>query len=277
MINKFFRFAYHGSSSGYLIMTGKDNSFILINPFTRRKMVINNSVFEVDFSCFACKVLLAFCRGSEEFVLLVLCRDSNDLHVYQSRSFSWVTYLTPQKVVDFVVLQSTIYVVTNKANIGIVNLNSTNINFLELKTTIQVHFVSYAHVGLVSCDGHLLVLHIMSKVTFNVYKIDFSTMDYVKLKTLGDIALFYAPQRKYYALSNPRMWGYENNSVYVIDVACEKYTLFKGDVDKLPELILPIVLIAQYPPLHPGPQPKQPYLDWCFRHIRNKVDYSLVE
>ena len=223
-------------------------------------------------------VLLAFCRGSEEFVLLVLCRDSNDLHVYQSRNFGWVTYLTPQKVVDFVVLQSTIFVVTNKANIGIFNLNSANINFLELKSTIQVHFVSYSHVRLVSRDGHLLilVLHIIFKVTFNVYKIDFSTMNYVKLKTLGDIALFYAPKRKYYALSNPRTCGYENNFVYVINLACEKYTLFKGDVDKLPELILPIVLIA-HPPLHPHPQPKQPYLDWCFRHVCNEVDYSLVE
>jgi len=111
--------------------------------------------------------------------------------------------LTPQKVVDFVVLHNTIYVVTVKASIGILNLNSANINFLELKSTPSAISTPYSHIRFVSCDGHLLVLTIMSKITFNVYKIDFSTMDYVKLETLGDIALFYAPRKKYYALRNP--------------------------------------------------------------------------
>ncbi|CAJ2640199.1 unnamed protein product [Trifolium pratense] len=37
MINYYWHFAYSGSSSGYLIMTGNNNSFMLINPFTRRK------------------------------------------------------------------------------------------------------------------------------------------------------------------------------------------------------------------------------------------------
>jgi len=84
MINNFYLFTYQGSSNGYFVMTGLDNSFILINPFTRRKMVIKNLTFNVDFSCFACLVLLVFSRGSEEFVLVVLCRNSDNLHVYQS-------------------------------------------------------------------------------------------------------------------------------------------------------------------------------------------------
>jgi len=272
MVNNFFLYAYQGSSSGYLILTGRDNSFILINPFTRRKMVINNSTFNVDFSCFSCQVLLAFSRGLKEFVLVVICRDPNNLHVYQN--LGWVTYLTPQMVVDFAVLHNTIYVVTVKANIGILNLNSTNIKILDLKSTLGVISGSFSHVRLVSCDEHLLVLNIMSKVTFNVYKIDFSIMDYVKLETLGDIALFYAPKKKYYALSNPRMWGYENNSLYVIDLARDKYTLFKGDDNKMPEIILPMVHVEGVPLRSSS---EQPYLDWCFRHIRYEIDYSLVE
>lgn len=175
MINNYFRFAYHGSSSGYFIMTRKDNSFILINPFTRRKMLINNSVFKVDFKFFSCKVLLAFSKGSKEFVLVVSCRNSDNLHVYQSRNLCWTAYSTPHKVVDFAVLNYIIYVVTDKASIGILSLKYANINFLELKSTPGVTSTYYwSHVGLVSCDGYLLVLNIMSKVTFNVYKIDFS-------------------------------------------------------------------------------------------------------
>jgi hypothetical protein len=287
MINNFYLFAYQGSSSGYFVMTGLDNSFILINPFTRRNMVIKNInpftrrnmviknlTFNVDFSCFACRVLLVFSRGSEEFVLVVLCRKSDNLHVYQSQNLGWVTYLTPQKIVDFAVLHNTIYVVTVKVKIGILNLNSANITNLELKSTPSPISTPYSHIRLVSCDGHLLVLNIMSKVTFKVYKIDFSTMDYVKLETLGDIALFYAPRKKYYAPRNPRMWGFENNSVYVIDLANDKYTLYKGDGNKMPELVLPFVL-TEHPPLHSASE--QPYLDWCFRHIRYEVDYSLVD
>jgi hypothetical protein len=268
MINNHFMFACQGSSSGYLIMSGKYKSFILINPFTRRMMVINNTPFEVDISSLACQVLLAFSRGSTGFVLVVLRKSSHNLHVYQSRNLSWVTYSTSQKVVDFVVLHNTIYVVTDKANIGILNLNSANINFLEFKSTPSVT-PAMSHVRLVSCDEHLLVLNIRSNGTFNVYKIDFSTMNYVKLETLGDIALFYAPGKRYYALNNPCMWGYENNYVYVIDLPSDKYRVYKGYDNKIPKLVLPIGY---------GTSPsKEPYLDWYFRHLHYEVDFSLVD
>ncbi|WJX96335.1 hypothetical protein P8452_77554 [Trifolium repens] len=204
MINYFWHFAYSGSSSGYLIMTGNNNSFLLMNPFMRRKKVINTSTFKVNFSYFAYHVLLAFAKGSKEFVLLALCKSSNSLHVYQSRNVGWVTYSKmgyPWMIVDFVVLHNTIYVVTNKGNIGVLNLNSVNIKFLELKSTPSV--TSSSRLRLVSCDGQLFVVHTKPGVVFNVYMIDFSTMNYVKLETLDDIALFYAPGGNYYALSNP--------------------------------------------------------------------------
>jgi hypothetical protein len=107
---------------------------------------------------------------------VVLCRNSDNLHVYQSRNCGWVTYLTSHKVVDFVVLHNVIYVVTEKANIELLSLNSANINFLKLKSPPIVPYTSSSHVRLVSCDGHLLVLNVMSTQIFNVYKIDFSTI-----------------------------------------------------------------------------------------------------
>jgi len=271
MLNNFFRFTYQGSSSGYFIMTRRNNSFILINPFKRKKRKIINSTFEVDFSCFVCRVLLAFVRGSKEFIFVVLCR--NNLYVYKSQNFGWVTYSRSQKVVDFAVLHNTIYVVTDKANIGILSLSSTNISFLELNSSPGVTFTPYSHVRLVSCDGHLLVLNFMSKVVFDAYKIDFSNMDYVKLETLGDLALFHAPGRNYYALSNPELWGYEKNYVYVIDLPYHKYRVYKGDGNKMPKLVLPF-LIADYPRTYSYTE--QPYLDWYFRHQHYEVDYPFV-
>jgi len=222
-------------------------------------------------------VLLAFVRGSKEFILVVSCRNSDNLHVYKSQNFGWVTYSTLQKVVDFVVLNNTIYVVTDKANIGILNLNSADIHFLELKSTPSVTSTPYSHVRLVSCDGQLLMLNFISKETFNVYKIDFSTMDYVKLETLGDLALFYAPRKKYYALSNPGLWGYEKNYVHVIDLPCHKYRVYKGEDNKMPDFILPFLivdLIVDRP--SEAFYGDESYLDWCFRHLHYEVDSSFV-
>lgn len=269
MINYFWHFAYSGSSSGYLIMTGNNNSFLLMNPFTRRKKVINTSTFKVNFSYFAYRVLLAFDKGSKDFVLVALCKSSNSLHVYQSRNFGWVTYSTmgyPWMIVDFVVLHNTIYVVNDKANIGILNLNSANIKFLEMKCIPSV--TSLSHLRLVSCDEQLFVVHTKPGVVFNVYKIDFSTMKYVKLKTLGDIALLYAPGGNYYALSNPNRWGYESNSVYVLDRSSTKCRVYVGDDNKLPKYIRP----------HEDLHIMRPYwLDWSFRHLHYEIDYSLAD
>ncbi|RHN52992.1 hypothetical protein MtrunA17_Chr6g0486591 [Medicago truncatula] len=157
------------------------------------------------------------------------------------------------------------------------SLKYANINFLELKNTpVVTSTKSCSHVRLVSCDGYLLVFNIMSKVTYNVYKIDFSTMDYVKLESLGDIAIFYVPPKRYYALSNPRMWGYENNSIYAIDAPCDKYRVYKGDNNKMPEFIIPGFKRSELP--HPSYCcSKQRYIDWCFRHLQYEVDYTLFE
>jgi hypothetical protein len=166
-------------------------------------------------------------------------------------------------------LHNIIYVVTDKANIGILNLNFATIKFLDFKSIPSVAHMS--HVRLVSCDGQLLVLNILSEVIFDVYKIDFSTMNYVKLETLGDIAIFYAPRKKYYALSNPGMWGYKNNALYAIDVYSDKLKMYTRQHDnKIPKLVLPSKLSD-------GLRSKRPYIDWCFRHLHCEIDYSPID
>jgi hypothetical protein len=174
----------------------------------------------------------------------------------------------PWMIVDFVVLHNTIYVVTNKGNIGVLNLNSANIKFLELKSTPSV--TSSSCLRLVSCDGQLFVVHTKPGVVFNVYMIDFSTMNYVKLETLDDIALFYAPGGNYYALSNPERWGYKSNLVYVINHSSTECKVYLGDDNKLPKYI-------NYDRLQAPPNERPRLLDWCFRHLHYEIDYSLVE
>jgi len=262
--NYFNEYIYATSSSGYFIMVGRNNSVLLINPFTRIKKVINNCPFEAESYHYSNRALLAFDKRSEDFILVVFCYYLGSLHVYQSRNCGWITYSTigneGGRVVDFVVLHNIIYVVTTKANIGVLSMTSANIKFLKLKNTPNEKFSR----RLVNCDEQLLVVDLRFDEVRNVYKIDFSTMNYVKLETLGDIALFYAFNRNFYALSNPNRWGYESNSVYALrNPLCSVYS---GDDKKLQKLItLPTQGASSF------------MLDWCFRHLQYEVDYSLVE
>ena len=272
---KYFEYlTYVTLSSGYFIMVGDNNSFMLFNPFTRIKKVINTSTFEVQSYIFANNALLAFSKCSVEFVLVVLCNYSRYLYVYQSRNCGWVTYSSTEnsgRVVDFVVLHNIIYVVTDKFNVGVLNLNSANIKFLKLKSTPNVPNSLY--LKLVNCDGQLLVVDLTYTEIRNVYKIDFSTMDYVKQEILGNIALLYISNRSCYALSNPSRWGYESNSMYVIRLGSTVCSVYSGDDKKLQKYIkIPAPHKTSF-----SHETSSFMLDWCFRHLQYEVDYSLVE
>ncbi|CAJ2650133.1 uncharacterized protein LOC123907216 isoform X2 [Trifolium pratense] len=139
---------------GYFVKVASfNNKFLLINPFTRTKKVIDVFTFKVYPGTYANHALLAFSKCSEEFVLVVLCLISDTLRVYQSRNCDWVTYSSTmenkERVVHFVVLHNIIYIVTNKANIGVLSLNSPNIKFLKLKNTPDATDINFR---LVSCN-----------------------------------------------------------------------------------------------------------------------------
>jgi hypothetical protein len=79
---------------------------------------------------------------------------------------------------------------------------------------------------LLTCDVMLLVVFFKQNKLLDVYRIDFSTMSYVKLESLRDLALFFS-QHKYHFLSKPDKWGYERNCVYNIETIhaeCELYS-----------------------------------------------------
>ncbi|CAK8574707.1 unnamed protein product [Lathyrus sativus] len=262
-------YLYVRVSSGYFIFSHKSNSFVLFNPFKRKKMVIN-APFTVEYMTpNRYESLLAFEKCSEEYVLVVLCNESSHLYVYRSRDCSWFIYSTfePEEevVVNFVVLNNIIYLVTNNVNIGVLNLNSGNIQFLNLKNTPKKDPSN--SFKLVNCDEQLLLLNLRSsRSRREVYKIDLSTMNCVKMKSLGDIALFYVSWKHCQALSNPKRFGYESNHVYEANSLyneCDKYDWNDGR----PSTIYP----------RPGPLKDFFIFDWCFRHVKYEVDYSLVE
>ncbi|XP_058732578.1 uncharacterized protein LOC131604106 [Vicia villosa] len=172
--------------------------------------------------------LLAFEKCSEEFVLLVLCKKYGNLHVYQSRNNGWVNYIRNRK-----------------------RKNTPNILF--------------SNCNLVNCDEHLLVVALnLDRDDCLVYKIDLSTMSYVELKTLGDIALFYVSWKSCKSLSNPNRWGYESNSVYEVGFPPRYYMVYNWESCDIKFLELP------------KPESLKSTYDWCC-NVKYEVDYSLVE
>ncbi|XP_061353051.1 uncharacterized protein LOC133297848 [Gastrolobium bilobum] len=258
--------SYSGSSSGYLIMVGADK-LLLMNPFTRIKKVFSKLAIQDNLQYMYCR--LAFAKGSEEFIIVVLCKKLYSLHIYQSRHSCWVTYSTrgnPWKVEDFVVLNNTLYAITEDAKIGVLSLNSVSLRFLELKNTPNV---TSSRLKLLSCDGQLLVVHHVNLSKFDVYKIDLCAMEWIRLETLGDLALFYGDDSNCYAFSNPGRWGYESNYLYYIS------TVFRGCIvcslnNELKEGIVPSGL-------RPPTESRFDWLDWYFPNVRDEVDYALVE
>ncbi|XP_027351267.1 uncharacterized protein LOC113862377 [Abrus precatorius] len=261
-------FFYSGSSCGYVIMVGiSNNKLLLMNPFVRRKVEINMSALNGNIEYLGCNALFAFAKGSEEFIVVVSGKYFQCLHIYESRNSCWVTCSAqgePWTVVDFVVFDNTIYAITNKGEIGVLRLNSPTLKFLKLKNIPKIIGLI---LKLVSCDGQLLVVNFASMERLDVYKIDFSTMGYVKMETMGDIALFFG-WTKCYALSNPSRWGYDSNSLYFVNRSTAGGSVYSEDM-KPKKSILP----SRPPPsdlrssLH--------WLDWCFKR-HDQVDYSVV-
>jgi hypothetical protein len=114
------------------------------------------------------------------------------------------------------------------------------------------------------------VVNVRHRQIKNVFKIEGSTMNYVKLKTLGDIALFYDADNfraNCHVLSNPNLWGYESNSVYIINQFSTRCSVYSWDDKKLQKCITVSTLDGT----------SSLMFDWCIRRLRYEIDYSLVE
>ncbi|KAK7395363.1 hypothetical protein VNO78_15915 [Psophocarpus tetragonolobus] len=263
------RFRYAGYSNGNITMVDvTNNKLLLINPFTRRIKEISTLAIKGKFPFIGSNFLFASVKDSKEFIIMGIGNHYQSLHVYHSRNSSWVTYSSQDNswmVVNCLVFRNIVYVITNKARIGVLNLNSSSLKFLRLKNTPKVNNF---HIKLVNHDGELLMVDFESQQQVDVYKIDFSTRAYVKLETVGELAIFYG-WTSCYALRKPVVWGYKNNFMYHLGglhVGCEVY--FEGKLFKsiLATGLPPYAFISGIS-----------WVDWCFRHQHDEVDYSIVE
>ena len=76
------------------------------------------------------------------------------------------------------------------------------------------------------------------EICTSTFKVSYCYFAYhVLLNSLGDIALFYASGEYFYALSNPRRWGYESNSLHVINLSSRECIVCFGNDNELPDYI----------------------------------------
>ncbi|XP_054782663.1 uncharacterized protein LOC129289950 [Prosopis cineraria] len=265
-------FSLAGFSSGYMVMAGQDNAVVLVNPFARKKMTISGSPDQGCVIDLYDRATLAFAtNSSEEFVLVALCTWSFNMHVYQSRNSSWVIYSrwgTPWRVMDVVVCRNTLYAITDEAEIGVVMLNNNNHSLKILEFSNKPIFAT-SNLKLVSTDDKLLVVLVLPTLEVEIFMIDLSEMAWFKIELLGDRALFLGVNSKCYSLSNPGMWGFHSNCVYLISR--------NSPLCKLVSLKNQVIRVISLPENRGPLGAKLCNIDWCFRSRRDEMDYALHE
>ncbi|KAJ0084799.1 hypothetical protein Patl1_29790 [Pistacia atlantica] len=125
-------------------------------------------------------------------------------------------------VEDVVVFYGRLFVVTSLWQIGKFNLRSGNSVFSTL--TYEPHYLT-GKIRLVASKEQLFVVN-LTATEFNVYRIDFSRSEWVKVEKLGDEALFI--DNMSCRLSNTSKWGGRSNCVYYLSFnsgTCSVYSL----------------------------------------------------
>ncbi|KAI9101398.1 hypothetical protein K1719_023880 [Acacia pycnantha] len=244
-------FSFVAFSSGYIIMIG-DRSYLLIDPFARKRIEIPKPDHQFKLKSFLRRDTLAFeAANSQEFII-----------VFWNQCYC-----------------KTIYVITEKGEIGVSMLNSQRLKFLNLRNnpfTDHERFINL--LKLVSSNDQLLVIYVEppqvicdDPTCFKIYMIDFCAMSWIELKTLGDRTLFLLMYSKCYSLSNPNKWGFRSNCLYYV----KRYRSPKCKVLSMDKQVIETILIPA------NPSTSQAHLenvDWCFRPRRDVVDYSnLIE
>ncbi|XP_030954074.1 uncharacterized protein LOC115976746 [Quercus lobata] len=202
-----------GLSCGYFVLEDRkkraDSEIWLLNPFTRHELRFSRPPNPYSFIILASLatplweyVIIAFDRWSP---FLQLCR-STDVNwtVYNSENFQGSPTNSPWWFVDGVVFKGKIYVLTDHGEIGVLNLNShPYVTLLE----IQSIGCSSFELNLLAFDEQLFMIRrIMSIAKKEVYELNFSMMEWVKMQNFKDQALFLNGDYKSSGFSNITRW-----------------------------------------------------------------------
>ncbi|XP_057982723.1 probable F-box protein At4g22060 [Malania oleifera] len=248
------------SSCGYLVMQGR-NDVWFVNPFTRHELHFPGLPNFADHI-----ILTSIAAPSPDVISVAVFRSYAFLKFCRSKDTNWTVYSyanQPWIIVDVAVFKGKLYAVTNDARVGVFNLSClVSFTFLEVKSipTLSPFLL------LATSDEQLLMVDFRGSEQLRVYELDFTRMQWVKIKSLGDNALFVSDM-KFCTINNPARWGGRSNCVYHVGCVlnlCSMYSLEGKLLDRF--TIIGKELVALF---------VKPFL-WYFPHQLYRMD-SLVD
>ncbi|KAK4856451.1 hypothetical protein QYF36_017653 [Acer negundo] len=167
-----------------------------------------------------------------DFLVVLLSNNYKDVRFCSSKDNNWKVYTFAYQswdIVDIVVYNGRVFVVTDDCRIGVLNLGSSNdsemgvlilessnIKFLKLKGTPHLG----GKIRFVASNEQLLVVNFKDKpilmhLETRVYSIEFSTREWVKVNNFGGKALFL---NNFTCLlsTNTTRWGEHSNYIYYL-------------------------------------------------------------
>ncbi|KAK0604122.1 hypothetical protein LWI29_012245 [Acer saccharum] len=197
-----------GFSNGYLIMEDRLSNVWVINPITAHQIQFppmpKLRMAALKLPNAASKSLkghYVFWRSyfatfgpHGDFLVIILSGYHRDVRFCSSKDNNWKVYTFAYQswnIVDIIVYNSRVFVVTNDCRIGVLNLGSSNLKFLKLKGTPH----SSKKIMFVASNEQLLVINFKvismpSQLDIQVYSIEFSTKEWVKVNNFGGKVLF---------------------------------------------------------------------------------------
>ncbi|KAJ0021201.1 hypothetical protein Pint_30915 [Pistacia integerrima] len=150
---------------------------------------------------------------------MILSKYGSSLQFCTCRDKKWKEYRYVNKgwrILDIIVFDGRIYVLNSDSQIGIFNLRSCDLRFLELKFAPYIGVYFDKQVRLVASNDQLFVVD-----SPELYRIDLSRMEWVKLYNLGeDQALFRGNDGKMCSkVINPSKWGGQSNCIHSISIS----------------------------------------------------------
>ncbi|KAK1586827.1 hypothetical protein Q3G72_006459 [Acer saccharum] len=235
-----------GFSNGYLIMEDRLSNVWVINPITAHQIQFplmpkpriaalkrpnaaskspkgRNALWRSYFATFG---------PHGDFIVVLLSNNYKDVRFCSSKDNNWKVYTFAYQswdIVDIVIYNGRVFVVTDDCRIGVLNLGSSNdsrmgvlilessnLRFLKLKGT--PHLVG--KIRFVASNEQLLVVNfkdkpILTHLETQVYSIEFSTREWVKVNNFRGKALFL--NNFTCSLStNTARWGEHSNYIYYL-------------------------------------------------------------
>ncbi|XP_021890397.1 putative F-box protein At5g66830 isoform X2 [Carica papaya] len=214
-----------GSSSGYLIMEGTKQDLWLTNPVTGHKLEMikllqpTSRVHLNDLTIFASTI------PQKDFLVVSISFINVQLQFRRSKDVNWHIYKFPSKswrFFDLVVFKFKVYALGTDCQIATLSLKSPpSLTLLKLKGKPRLtNFVKF-----VASDQRLLVVDFIPSLRLEVYEVDISRMEWVKVTDLGDQALFISDMKSS-RLCNATKWGGFSNCLYHLTFMAQRCTLY---------------------------------------------------